>query len=798
MSRLTIGPRPVGRQSRTAVAVVLGLAIVLVAVIALAGVHGVAAASPSDSDSALAPAPDEPAPTLENATDPTPDFATTDAGGATIDPALENASGEIRVIVEFEPSDVDATADARRAHATATQAPLEAYAAETAAVDLERGFWIANVALVTVDTERASFEEVAAVPNATAVRPEEVVTPDRADATDEAGASLVDEESSTAPSYADGLEQLAVPRAWDEFDTRGENTTVAVLDSGVDGDHPDLEIDGWKDFSADPSEEPVDYDGHGTHVTGIVGAGNESGTHLGVAPEAELLHGAVITECEDRCVGRESVVLSGLEWAVEADADVVTMSLGWSQFRPSVIRAVEHANDAGTVVVAGAGNGGEGTSLSPANVYDSIAVGAIVDPDRVAGFSAGEEIDTDDAWGSAALDHWPDTYVVPDIVAPGAGIESTAPGGEYDSRSGTSKAAPHVAGTVALAQSATADDLEPKTVAAALETTAWKPDGEPEQPDTRYGAGIVDAVAAIDEVGDHGAISGTVTDGVTNASLEGATVEIVAEDGESVETTTDADGAFERLGLDPGAYEVVVEKPGYGTAHESMTVDTDEQVALEIALAGAGEIEATVTDVHFESGIGDATVVANGSYGTYPGTVENATDGTYRIANVPAKGDEYVLEFRADGYEDATQTVTITGDGDRKTVAESVALEGDAALEITVESEDGGAIPDAELLLERDDGTAAEIDDRTDENGTVLATVPGTGEAYVLEASADGFTTDVVETSSVESGVTETVTVVLAEPLLPMPGFGVAVAALALSLALAAVALLATRAADRQ
>ncbi|SFC53751.1 Subtilase family protein [Halobiforma haloterrestris] len=454
MSRVPTGPRAAGRRPTT---------IVLLLVFLLAAAVGPGAAVDAGSGSPVASAEDPVAP---------------------IDPALEDADGTVRVVVAFEPFDPVGTdgdvVAARKAHATATQASLERYAAATDGVDLEHGFWIANVAVATVDTDRTSLEDVAALENVTAVRTDDAVATavrPNADSSD-GGAETV---TTDGDAYADGLDDMRVPRLWDEFDTRGEGATVAVLDSGVDADHPDLEIDGWKDFAEDPSAEPVDYDGHGTHVTGIVGAGNGSGTNLGVAPDVELLHGAVITDCEERCVGKESTVLAGIEWAIEEDADVVTMSFGWSEYRPSVIRAVENANDAGTVVVAGAGNGGDGTSISPANVYDSIAVGASATPDRVAGFSAGEEIDTDDAWGYHAPPRWPDSYVVPDVVAPGVGIESTAPGGEYDSRSGTSKAAPHVAGTVALIQSATDDHLAPAELEAVLEGTARKPDDEPDE-----------------------------------------------------------------------------------------------------------------------------------------------------------------------------------------------------------------------------------------------------------------------------------------------------------------------------
>ncbi|APW97889.1 peptidase S8 [Halobiforma lacisalsi AJ5] len=796
MSRLPINFRPIGLRTvgrRTApatIAFVLVLVLAVAVTLALGGAHAAAAAGPASPS----PSPADGS-TLENAAEPTVEAASGDAT-APIDPALAEADGTVRVVVGFEPFDPETVPDdvvaARQAHATTAQEPLESYVTETDGVDLERGFWITNVAVVTVDTDRASLEDVAALENVTAVRTDDavatVVRPN-ADSSGDGAATVTTDEDEDEDEDAAGLDDMRVPRLWDEFDTRGDGTTVAVLDSGVDADHPDLEIDGWKDFADDPSPKPVDYDGHGTHVTGIVGAGDGSGTHLGVAPDVELLHGAVITDCEERCVGKESRILAGIEWAIEEDADVVTMSFGWSEYRPSVIRAVENANGAGTVVVAGAGNGGEGTSISPANVYDSIAVGASATPDRIAGFSAGEEIDTDDAWGYHAPPRWPDSYVVPDVVAPGIGIESTAPGGKYDSRSGTSKAAPHVAGTVALIQSATDDDLAPAELEAALEGTARKPDGEPDEPDTRFGSGFVDALAAVDAAGDHARVSGTVADATTGDALEGATVELVAADGTTVETTTDAEGRFERYGLEPGEYEIAVEKPGYETARRSLTLEADERADLEIVPTGAGEIDVRIADAHFETGVGNATVRANGSRGEYPGTHLENGNGTYRIADVPA-GESYAVDLRAEGYEDATLTVPVPEStaGKVTTVEESVTLQGDATLEVTVEREDGEPIPNATVVLERD-GATFELDERTDGDGTVATPVPGTGDAYTVEAAADGFTTNAVETAPLEGGASASATVTLSESLLAVPGFGWATATVAL--AVATVALLA-------
>ncbi|AFZ71354.1 S8 family serine peptidase [Natronobacterium gregoryi] len=765
MSRPSTGSPSVWRPVGTV------LVLVLLVVLASSGAVAVGTADGGSSASALV-SPESAHPTEEPR--------------SAIDPALENATGEVRVVVQFEDLESDtipASEDAiehRQSHANESQESLERYADETAGVTFERGFWITNAAVVTVDSDSADVRELARVDAVTGVHADNAVVASSG-AADGATAAASDE---SGVEYADGLETINVPQAWEEFDTRGEGATVVVLDSGVDADHPDLEVDGWKDFSDAAAADPIDYDGHGTHVSGIVAGGDESGTQIGVAPEAELVHGAIVTDCENECRGRESTVLEGVEWAIEQDADVVSMSFGWKGYRPSMIRAVENANDAGAVVVAGSGNEGEGTSISPGNVYDAVAVGASTGSDSIVDFSSGEEIATDDAWDRHAPDDWPASYVVPDVVAPGVGVKGPVPGGDYASRSGTSKATPHVAGTVALMQSATEDDLTPDEIQRALRETAWKPDDEPDDPDTRYGHGIIDTREAIDAVGDHSSVEGTVTDAVTDEPLAEATVEIVAEDGTVAEIETDEDGTFDRFGLEGDEeYTVVVAKEGYETTAETAFVPADERVTIDVVAAGDGELEVTVRDAHFDAGIEDASAALNGSRGVYPGN--HLENGTYVVSDVPTD-EYYTLETNADGYGDETRRIAVEDDAATRTVA----MTGDATLAVTVESEEADdPIENASVVLERGDGESYETANLTDETGQLTITLPGTGESYTVEATAPEFVTTAVESDPVESEATEAVTVVLSEPLLPVPGFGPAVAVVALL----AFALLATR-----
>ncbi|MFW6317057.1 MAG: S8 family serine peptidase [Halorubrum sp.] len=320
--------------------------------------------------------------------------------------------------------------------------------------------------------------------------------------------------------------------------------------------------------------EPYDDSGHGTHVSGTVtGAEDPDGVDesFGVAPDVELYHGAAIPGGS----GSFTQVAAAMEWAVDdAEADIVTMSLGSDGYNTDMIEPSENARDAGVVLVASAGNSGDGVTGSPGNVYPNFASGAVDENADVASFSGGEEIDTDSAWGDDAPDYWPDEYVVPNAAAPGVNILSSVPDGGYDDTySGTSMSAPHKAGAFALMHSAAGGNVDRETLRDAMEETAWKPDDadEPEGvPDTRYGYGIIDVKAATDQVALDSGVNGTVTD-TDGEPVEGATVEIEESD---TEVTTDANGSYTAL-AEPGNYTVTASGFGYETASETVDVENE-------------------------------------------------------------------------------------------------------------------------------------------------------------------------------------------------------------------------------
>ena len=380
-------------------------------------------------------------------------------------------------------------------HAAATQSPFNRFADGNPHVEIKDEFWITNALVVTVDRSQIPLRRLGTVENVERIHEnfEVEVTSTAAAETATRAASV---SASSTDSYTWGLNTTNVPQTWATYGTRGQGVKVAVLDTGVDPAHPDIDIqtDNWKDFGSDNSSTPKDYGSHGTHVSGTIVGGNASGTYIGVAPESELWHGAVLTNCDSNgCTGTFAQIINGTEWAVTNDADVISMSLGGDGYLADFIDPISNARQAGSLPVVSIGNQGAGTSSSPGNIYDSVAVGATNPADNVASYSGGETIDTSSAWGSNGPSDWPATYPVPDIVAPGTNVTSSLPGGRYGNKSGTSMAAPHVSGVAALIISNQTSDLSPDTIESRLTRTAVDLNAD----QTRQGSGRLDAFAAV-------------------------------------------------------------------------------------------------------------------------------------------------------------------------------------------------------------------------------------------------------------------------------------------------------------
>jgi subtilisin family serine protease len=261
-----------------------------------------------------------------------------------------------------------------------------------------------------------------------------------------------------------GVASYGIPPLW--LTSKGEGVTVAVIDTGV-APHAalkDVVVD-YRNFSSD--SDIYDSVGHGTHVAGIIGA--KAGLAKGIAPEVKILSLKVLGHSG---MGGNEAVATAVVHATEAKADIVCMSLGSSKPDSRVHEAVKGAKAAGLVVVCAAGNDG-GAVNYPAAFQETLAVGAVDRNGNACEFSSrGKEIA---------------------VAAPGQDITSTWLADGYATVSGTSMAAPFVAGVLALyvsAQKANGLKVDHSSVMKALAATC-RDSGEPGR-DPVYGWGLVD------------------------------------------------------------------------------------------------------------------------------------------------------------------------------------------------------------------------------------------------------------------------------------------------------------------
>lgn len=275
----------------------------------------------------------------------------------------------------------------------------------------------------------------------------------------------------TAPFTASqtqwGINQATFPSAWANVPNVGAGVTVAVIDTGVQGTHPDLAgavATNGTDFVA-AGDGTNDLNGHGTHVAGILGARDQDVGGIGGAPMVTILPVRVLNA---NGAGSYSAVMNGIDYAVAHGADVISMSLGGTGSDPFLAQKISDAISAGVVVVAAAGNDGSCNALYPAAYPGVIAVAATeVNSDTLATFSQrGPNVD---------------------IAAPGRNIWSTVPTSNYGQKSGTSMATPFVSAAAALVL-AKCPSYTPAQVESRLESTAQPIAGSPIQTSPPSGA----------------------------------------------------------------------------------------------------------------------------------------------------------------------------------------------------------------------------------------------------------------------------------------------------------------------
>ena len=293
-----------------------------------------------------------------------------------------------------------------------------------------------------------------------------------------------------------GLDTVNAYTAWDI--TRGNHSVVvAVLDTGIDWNHPDLAANMWTNADGYhgrniiasnylPMDDNINsyddngvwmadtYTYHGTHVAGVIGA--VANNAAGVAGMAQIQLMAVKV-MNDSGEGTDTYVSSGIRWAVDNGADIITMSLGVEGASTTLNNMINYASNHGVVTVAASGNSGTSVVSYPAAYPKVIAVGAVDNQERRAQFSN---------YGNNL-----------DVMAPGVSIYSTQTGSAYQYLSGTSTAAPYVAGLAGLMLTVN-PALTPIEIGNLINSTAN--DISITGYDSSTGWGIIDAFRAVEQI----------------------------------------------------------------------------------------------------------------------------------------------------------------------------------------------------------------------------------------------------------------------------------------------------------
>ncbi|MEH2001709.1 MAG: S8 family peptidase [Nostoc sp.] len=255
-----------------------------------------------------------------------------------------------------------------------------------------------------------------------------------------------------------GADLVKAPEAWAHGYT-GKGVVVAVVDTGVDYNHEDLKNNIWTNSKeiagngidddgngyvddnygwnfASNSNNTLDDNGHGTHVSGTIAGENNNYGVTGIAYDAKIMP---VKALDDSGSGSYSSIAKGIHYAVDNGANVINLSLGGASSNGTLESAIDYASSKGVIVVMAAGNDGGSSPDYPASYASKsgIAVGAVDKNNKLADFS--------NRSGTNEISY---------VTAPGVKVYSSVPNNQYATYSGTSMAAPHVAGVVALMLSA--------------------------------------------------------------------------------------------------------------------------------------------------------------------------------------------------------------------------------------------------------------------------------------------------------------------------------------------------------
>lgn len=501
-------------------------------------------------------------------------------------------------------------------------------------------FWLVN--LVSAELNKAQIAEVAKLPGVVTIYEDRVFHVYHPE--------MVDPEE----SVWDNIGFVNAPEVW-ALGYRGQNVKVAVIDTGVDPDHPELAsaLGGeapyhegyWVEFDENgnqvPDSVPHDSDTHGTHVSGTA-VGRNVNLRIGMAPEAIFGHVLALPQGS----GTLPQLLAGMQWAVEHGFQVVNGSWGGSGLDEEFAEAVANMATAGVFPVFAIGNDGPDETGAPGNTPYAEAVGAFDAEGEIAEFSGG---------GVVQYPNYPypeaSETIKPDISAPGVAITSAVPGGGYEAYNGTSMASPHVTGAVALLLSKnpalTADEIRVILRESVGGKVGLLNDPGARGKDTRYGWGRLNTLKAIQ------AVPAPPTSGMIQGYLQGedefiagGMVTLVGPETRTL--TTDEHGFYEGI-LKEGDYQFSVKAMAYLPQTGVGPIAAEELTIRNFVLEAAplGFILGRVRDTVTKEPLRDVKVQIPGT------TVVTMTneDGEFAIA---IKEGKYRLVFTHKGYFPAT------------------------------------------------------------------------------------------------------------------------------------------------
>ena len=493
------------------------------------------------------------------------------------------------------------------------------------------------------------------------------------------------------PSLDNSIDSIGTDVIWNEFGFRGEDTTIAILDTGIDFNHESLDdlddnsntedpkisvdSDGMLAFynaNTDkeyPDEQPHDSGSHGTHCAGIAaGTGGPSGTYSGVAPQANLV-GVIAL---DGGSGDEGDLLRAVDWTIENkdrfSIDVMSLSLGGPIVIPgatnngdsSISQALDVAVEAGIVTVVAIGNGNLGIAAHPAS--------ASYPGDSVKAITVGSVNDDHNREIYSSRGPTGDGRLKPDVMAPGGAIMSASAGSGdgYVSYSGTSMATPHVAGVAALMIQAN-PGISPTSNSDYVkqilrETSDHKVPldvdcGELYTPNNCYGWGTVELIGAVSRSQDLGSIELVGTSGIqteTNetfvASMEYTMTEYTnrGKDGGTIQNYLTNQNNI------PDEIKMVVKYPSSWPKPSKFLVDANEGSGVE---GDAGLNEVTEVD-------GNWVIEANFNYSAQlsSGTIATSFPEFKFDIRAPNFDDtiDVKVEFSLNDMDAEDQTITVS------------------------------------------------------------------------------------------------------------------------------------------